>query len=191
LPLGKIVTAPSGFCVYGDALQIVAQQSMPASPGPINVQAFRAVHVGRGQIYHDYPCGEACLAPFKVMIAVTNGCELRPRQYATYMALYHSQFPPPQSPAQSPPPSVKSISAKLIKASQYQQIFHSPLDLQPDALVWAVLYLHSVQLEPTPAPATSEWFVAGIDACTDWLLPFARAQSDPPGWSSVTDQAPA
>jgi hypothetical protein len=183
LPLGKIVTAGSGFCVSGDALEVLGQQSEPASPGSIHAQAYRAVRTGQADIHQIIVCSEACFAAFVAKITVTNGCELLPREDAIQKVLTRHPISWPQGT--SPPPGPTSISAKLIKASQYSQIFHQPLDLQPDALVWAVLYAEPQSSSSTAPP---QWSVAAVDACTDWLSDRWGAQKDPAGWNSIAVQ---
>jgi hypothetical protein len=182
LPLGKIVTTTQGFCADGDALEVLALQSAPSSPGRFDVQAFRAVRIGQAGISEITACSETCYAAFTAKITVTNGCELLSRTDAINKVLTRDPVSWPQG--SSPPPGPTSISAKLIKASQYSQIFHEPLDLQPDAPVWAVLYAdHQGALSSTPAPL--QWLVVAVDACTDWLSLAWGAQRDPAGWNSI------
>jgi hypothetical protein len=185
LPLGEIVTAGSGFCVSGDALEVLGPQSEPASPGPIDAQAYRAVRTGQADIHQIIVCSEACFAAFVAKITVTNGCELLSRENAINKVRTRHPISIPQGETVPPPPATK---VKLIKASQYEQIFGEPLYLPADTKVWAVLTGTPIVQSPSPSgPSSVLWLVTAVDACTDWMSSPWEATSTPPGWTAVPD----
>jgi hypothetical protein len=179
LPLGKVVVSWSGVCTTGDALQPLGTQAPPVSPGGNDYRAFRAVRIGRAVLTHAYACGEACQRPMQVFITVTDGCQLLSRTEAVNLTLPPYPIPPPQV-----------TSAKLIRASQYDQIFGTRLDLPTETLVWAVLTAAPPFTVPTPpTPGPLQWGATAVDACTDWTTGGWSGDGAPAGWSAVADQS--
>lgn len=179
LPLGKVVVSWSGVCAQGDALQAIGKQSPPASPDGNDYRAFRAVRIGRAVLTHTYACGEACQRPMQVFITVTDGCQLLTRTDAVNLTLPPYPIPPPQV-----------TSAKLIRASQYDQLFGTRLDLPAESLVWAVLSAAPPFTVPTPpTPGPLQWGAVAVDACTNWLEGGWSGDREPAGWSAVAEQS--
>jgi hypothetical protein len=161
LPIGKVVVVPQpGICESGAALEPLAPSG---TPGPRGNAAYRAVRVGVAY-FNGPPCmSEACYW-FGVTIRVTDGCQLLSRTDVISKVLTRHPISIPQG---EPPPAPK---AKLIKASQYEQIFGEPLYLPADTKVWAVLTGTPVVQSPSPSgPSSVHWKVTAVDACTDWM----------------------
>jgi hypothetical protein len=180
LPLGKIVVSWSGVCASGDALEALANQSSPSTPGLSDGGAFRAVRTGGAFLSWSPVCGEACQKPANVRVTVTAGCQLLSRGDAVNMTMPRYPIPPPQK-----------ISAKLMHVSQYEQLFAARLDLPPDTLVWAVLTADPVITSPpvsTPPPV--QWTATAVDACTDWVSYRWAGTTEPAGWETIPDQSP-
>jgi hypothetical protein len=128
---------------------------------------------------------EACFVGFGVTIKVTDGCQLLSRTDAISKVLMRYPISIPQGEPVPPPPATK---AKLIKASQYEQIFGDPLYLPADTKVWGVLTGTPIVQSPSPSgPSFVHWQVTAVDACTDWMSSRVEATSTPPGWNSVPD----
>jgi hypothetical protein len=160
-------------------LQPLGTQAPPVSPGGNDYRAFRAVRIGRAVLTHAYACGEACQRPMQVFITVTDGCQLLSRTEAVNLTLPPYPIPPPQM-----------TSAKLIRASQYDQIFGTRLDLPAETLVWAVLTAAPPFTVPTPpTPGPLQWGATAVDACTDWTTGGWSGDGAPAGWSAVADQS--
>lgn len=180
LPLGKIVTGALGWCTSGDAFEALGQLS-PTAPGISYGAAFRAVKIGVADLYRDSVCSEACMKSFRVTMTVTNGCEIRPRSEATKLFF-------------TPDPGWISVTstAKLIQAGDFERVLGPLQDVPPDKPVWAVLNSGRSNLgavvDPSPGPIT--WAATAVDPCTDHTLGRWYGPSQPPGWSSLTDQSP-
>ena len=181
LPLGKVVVTWPGVCANGLALQAVGTQLAPSTPYVSDRNAFRAVRVGTVYLNHPYACGEACQKPVNVRITVTDGCQRLSRDAAAKMATPQYPLPPPVT-----------VSTKLIRASQYEQLFGGRLNLAADSLVWAVLAAteSAIQSSPPTNPPALYWSSIAVGACTDRASPWSGGGSSPPaGWDAVADQA--
>jgi len=179
LPLGKIVTAIVP-CEAGDALQRVASTGLPA---------FRAVAIGKAAIYSvNSQCGgETCLQDYRFEVTVTEGCVIRSPDDLMGTVVVPPRWGPQGS---SPLPPQKLVAAKLIMTSDYSRIFHTALDLQPETLVWALLYIGVSEIPPSPEPVVTALYTVAVDACTDWRSVPVQTETNQPGWSSVFDHAP-
>jgi hypothetical protein len=114
-----------------------------------------------------------------VFITVTDGCQLLSRTDVVNLTLPPYPIPPPQI-----------AYTKLIRASQYVQIFSTRLDLPAETLVWAVLTAappHTIPTPPTPGPL--QWGAIAVDACTNWTTGGWSGEGEPAGWSAVADQS--
>jgi len=181
--MGKVVAVVwAGICASGDALQVLGPLQPPNVQGQSYGSAYRAVRIGKARLYGVYACSEACPKPFNAEITVTNGCEILSRK-AVIARL--SRGGPDWT-----------WSAKLIPATQYEQLFDqplnfAPLNFAPDELVWAVLgtgpTISGTYVDPTPGPIG--WAASAMDACTDYVSGYWKAASMPAGWSSLTDQS--
>jgi hypothetical protein len=186
LPIGEVVVVPEPeICESGAALEPLAHQSPSSTPGPRGITAYRAVRVGVAYL-NGPPCmTEACFVGFGVTIKVTDGCQLLSRTDAISKVLTRHPISIPQGEPVPPPPATK---VKLIKASQYEQIFGEPLYLPADTKVWAVLTGTPIVQSPSPSgPSSVLWLVTAVDACTDWMSRPWEATSTPPGWTAVPD----
>lgn len=179
LPLGKVVVSWSGVCAEGDALQPLGNQSPSVSPVGNDYRAFRAVRIGRAVLTHSYACSEACQRPMQVFITVTDGCQLLSRTDVVNLTLPHYPIRPPQV-----------TYTKLMRASQYDRVFGTRLDLSAETLVWAVLTAAPPLTTPTPpTPGPLQWGAIAVDPCTNWTEGGWSGDGEPAGWSSVIDQS--
>jgi hypothetical protein len=115
----------------------------------------------------------------QIVITVTDGCQLLSRTEVVNLTLPQYPIPPPQL-----------THTKLMRASQYDQVFGTRLDLPAETLVWAVLTAAPPLTIPTPpTPGPLQWGAIAVDACTNWTTGGWSADGEPAGWSAVADQS--